>query len=340
MLALVLLAVPLTGCAADQDDGTMEPVTVEWVQQPQDMDTGQAIDVTWQLDGAEREIQHTGLHWADTSVSDPQSPADYGNSSGVEEPAQVPGEYTTTVTLEDEGTYHFRAHAIVDGEHVWTSEVEIEVEESGAAEPPVLVSVDDHTADGTVNETLRVNWSLSGAPDEVQHTGFHWADFNVSDPESPADYGNSSGVVEPADVPGSYNATFTEEEPGAYFGRAHAIYDGQHYWSDEIRFRVQTADDGTGDVTHHVVEIETFQFQPGELTVQPGDTINWTNLDDVTHTATFQDTENGTDSGDIAPGGYYNWTVPEDTPEGTYEYVCEYHATMMGEVTVEAADGG
>lgn len=322
----------------------MGEVEVEWVQQPRDMDTGQAIDATWQLDGPDREVQHTGLHWANTSVADPGSPADYGNSSGVEEPAQVPGEYSTSVTIEEEGTYHFRAHAIVDGAHEWTDEVSIEVTEPGPAEPPVLVDVDDHTAGGTVNETLRVNWSLTGTPDEVQHSGFHWADASRDDPASPADYGNSSGVEEPADVPGSYNATFSEEEAGTYYGRAHAIYNGQHYWSDELVFDVSEGE-ATGGVTHHVVEMETFQFQPSELTVQPGDTINWTNLDDVTHTATFDDTENGTDSGDVGAGDYFNWTVPEEMPTGTYDYRCTYHSTdfetgMVGTITVEAADGG
>lgn len=333
LIALLLVAAPLAGCAAD--DGDMdEGAQVEWVQEPSDRDTGQAIDVTWRLTGPQGEIDHTALHWAASSVSDPSTPADYGNTSGLEEPASVPGEYSTTVTFDEEGTYHFRAHLIEDGEHRWTSEVAVEVSDSGPAEQPVLVEVEDYTQTAGAGEELTVNWSLEGTPDEVQHTGFHWANESISDPASPADYGNSSGVQEPAEVPGAYNASFTEDV-GTYHGRAHAIYEGQHYWSEEISFEVTD-----GNATHHVVEMSNFMFAPDELTVAPGDTINWTNVDQATHTITFRDTDNGTDSGDVEPGEHFNWTVPADMPAGTYAYRCTYHSTgydtgMVAEITVE-----
>ncbi len=102
------------------------------------------------------------------------------------------------------------------------------------------------------------------------------------------------------------------------------------------------SDSGQGADTHHVVEMTGFAFEPAELTVQPGDTINWTNLDTVTHTATAEDGEGGPDSGDIAPGESFNWTVPDDMEPGTYAYRCIYHSTgfetgMVGEITVEAS---
>lgn len=339
LAAIVLLAAPIAGCADDGTGDTDEPVQVEWVQQPSDRDTGEAIDVSWRLTGPDGEVQHTGLHWAESSVSDPSTPADYGNASGVEEPATVPGEYTTSLTFDEEGTYYVRAHMIEDGEHRWTSEVAVEVTDSGRAEAPVVVTVDEHTEQAAAGDELSVNWSLEGAPDEVDHTGFHWAEEPVEDPTSPADYGNSSGVQEPADVPGSYNASFTEDEPGTYHGRAHAIYEGQHHWSDEVTFEV-TADNG--GATQHTIDMEGFAYDPAELTVSPGDTINWTNLDATTHTVTFQDEENGTDSGDVAAGEHFNWTVPEDTPAGTYAYRCTYHSQgyetgMVAEITVEAS---
>lgn len=332
--AVILLTVPLAGCAAPDDGGggeAPEPVEVAWTQQPQDMDAGQAVDVGWELTGPERHVQHTGLHWAEDSVSNPSTPADYGNTSGAVEPADVPGEYDTTVTIDETGTYYFRAHAIVDGNHTWTSEVEIQVESSQPGEAPVIVTVDDHTAQGGVGENLTVNWSLTGTPDEVRHTGFHWATYSVEDPASPADYGNSTGVVEPAAVPGSYNGTFTEEEPGTYHGRAHAIYNGQHYWSDEITFEVQAGGDGGGggSVTHHTVEMSGVSFDPAELEVEPGDTINWTNLDQYGHTVTFQNETLEIDE-DVAAGEYFNWTVPEDLAPGTYEYRCENHSAEYG----------
>lgn len=82
----------------------------------------------------------------------------------------------------------------------------------------------------------------------------------------------------------------------------------------------------------HTVGISNFAFQPASLTIAVGDTVTWTNSDDVAHTATSTD---GTfASGNLDPGQSFSFTF---TSAGTFAYACDYHAAMQGTITVQAA---
>jgi plastocyanin len=89
-----------------------------------------------------------------------------------------------------------------------------------------------------------------------------------------------------------------------------------------------TAVAADGDVT-----IAGFAFSPGTVTVSVGDTVTWTNNDNVGHTATGD----GFDTGTI--GGGSSASVTFDTV-GTFAYHCSIHPTMNGTVVVKAASGG
>lgn len=96
------------------------------------------------------------------------------------------------------------------------------------------------------------------------------------------------------------------------------------------------------------VDIDTFVFRPGTLTVPEGTTVRWTDGDDILHTAT-----SGTQKGDSIPGvsegeaarpdGTFDLqldgegTVATFTFEepGTYDYFCSVHAAMTGRIVVE-----
>lgn len=329
LLSIALLTVPIVGCVDTDDDPTASDYEVTWDQEPGDRSTGEANDMSWTVDGPEFEIPHTGVHWADRSVDDPTSPADYGNTSGAVEPAEVPGTFETEVTIDEPGTYYFIAHAIVGDEHVWSEEVEVEVEGGGVG-VGIDVTIDDHTEQAGPGEDVTVEWSLSGVPDEADRTQVYWGTDSAEDDPTPGDYANQAGTVEDASIPGSYDATFNVTDPGVYHLRAHALHDGTHYWSDEVTFEIAGEE--------HEVDIVSIStgFDPAELTVQPGDTITWTNTDSLAHTVTFDDETLG-DSGDIPAGDSYNLTIPADMEPGTYEYVCDYHATMTAQITVEEA---
>lgn len=80
------------------------------------------------------------------------------------------------------------------------------------------------------------------------------------------------------------------------------------------------------------VVIENFAFSPAEINVKVGDTVVWTQRDDVKHTATSVDGPESFDSGLLAKGQSFSYTF---TKAGTYNYICTPHPRMKGKVVVE-----
>lgn len=76
------------------------------------------------------------------------------------------------------------------------------------------------------------------------------------------------------------------------------------------------------------VVIEGAAFTPAELVVREGDRVVWTNRDLFPHTATAAGLF---DSGEIAPGASWTWTVSGQT---TVSYTCTYHPTMQAKIRV------
>ena len=76
------------------------------------------------------------------------------------------------------------------------------------------------------------------------------------------------------------------------------------------------------------VKIEKLAFASGPLTVHVGDTVQWTNADFVTHTATAR---NG--AWDVTIPAHGNASVVLDRA-GTFDYYCRFHPNMTGQITV------
>lgn len=82
----------------------------------------------------------------------------------------------------------------------------------------------------------------------------------------------------------------------------------------------------------HQVEIKGMQFVPAQLTVDVGDTIVWTNEDVLPHSVTSGIPSPVTfDSKEIAAKATWSLTV---SAAGDYTYICSYHPTMHGQLTV------
>ena len=73
------------------------------------------------------------------------------------------------------------------------------------------------------------------------------------------------------------------------------------------------------------------EFSPRAISVKPGETVTWTNEDDVPHNAVAKDGE-GPKSELFGKGGTYRWKV---TVGGTIDYVCTVHPGMDGTITVD-----
>ena len=81
------------------------------------------------------------------------------------------------------------------------------------------------------------------------------------------------------------------------------------------------------------VKIDNFTFGPQKLAVKVGDTVTWTNQDDIPHTvvSTGHFRSKALDTDDK-----YSFTF---TAPGTFEYFCGLHPHMQGSIVVEAATG-
>ena len=80
-------------------------------------------------------------------------------------------------------------------------------------------------------------------------------------------------------------------------------------------------------------------FDPNVINVTPGTTVEWKNNDKVSHTVTSgtpSDNQTGTifDSSLIAAGKDFSFTFNDP---GTYNYFCQVHPWMTGQVIVAAA---
>ena len=95
------------------------------------------------------------------------------------------------------------------------------------------------------------------------------------------------------------------------------------------------------------VTIEDFAFAPKKSAVSVGDTITWTNADDILHTVTSgvgqkQGVPGVTKDKDAKPDGRFDQEMEfEDTFEftfdeaGTFKYFCAIHPGMVARVVVK-----
>ena len=90
---------------------------------------------------------------------------------------------------------------------------------------------------------------------------------------------------------------------------------------------------GVADTTASVNIID-FNFDATGLTVNPGDTVTWTNTGTVAHTTT-SDTHMW-DSSALASGATFSFRF---TTPGTYSYRCTIHPGMNGLIFVPGAPG-
>jgi plastocyanin len=95
--------------------------------------------------------------------------------------------------------------------------------------------------------------------------------------------------------------------------------------------KAQPAPTAEGEAGGAAVSMKDIKFNPGEVTVKPGETVTWTNDDSVGHDVTAD----GFKSGD--PGGMQQGDTFEHKFDkaGTFDYVCTVHPGMKGTVLVQ-----
>lgn len=90
-------------------------------------------------------------------------------------------------------------------------------------------------------------------------------------------------------------------------------------------------DDSEADVT---ITVTDMSYQPAEVTIHPGDTVEWV-FDDggLPHDVSGLDEMEGVLQSDLMTEGTFTFTFDE---AGTYTYTCTPHPMMLGTVVVEA----
>jgi plastocyanin len=78
------------------------------------------------------------------------------------------------------------------------------------------------------------------------------------------------------------------------------------------------------------VSIKMFAFTPQVLTVTPGTTVTWTNVDEDPHTVTANDKSFHSAALDTDDKYSYTFTKP-----GEFAYFCSLHPHMTGKVIVK-----
>lgn len=74
----------------------------------------------------------------------------------------------------------------------------------------------------------------------------------------------------------------------------------------------------------------TTAFGSNPLTISAGTTISWLNDDNTTHTSSADG--NQWSSGNIVPGGRFNFTFAS---AGRFTYHCQIHPNMVGTIVVQ-----
>src|SRR5919202_468211 len=97
------------------------------------------------------------------------------------------------------------------------------------------------------------------------------------------------------------------------------------------------------------VSIHDFYFEPSQLIVEPGTTVQWVNESTTQHTVLATSPAGAFRSGTLHPGESFTHTFPQRFPKaspdsptkpGTYEYLCEIHPGMRASVTFSESGEG
>ncbi len=115
----------------------LEP-RIEIVSAPMSVEAGDIFLVSWRVDSEAKTTPHMAVHYGRFSVPNPSGPDDYPSASVFlcsRQQCSLPGFFSVSLGIFDAGTYYFRAHAVIDGNNVWSEERTIEVSDTSANQP-------------------------------------------------------------------------------------------------------------------------------------------------------------------------------------------------------------
>ncbi len=129
MLFLLLAVAVLSGCVPQQPQG---PAVSILSIQPESVEHGGTITVTWRVEGANATIPHTALHYGSAShpgvLTTDVTPQDAKyDQLTVPKQGAIPATFTDEIVAGESSNLYVRAHAIIAGKNYWTAEYRVPV---------------------------------------------------------------------------------------------------------------------------------------------------------------------------------------------------------------------
>lgn len=114
--------------------------TIDVLSFPPSVDAASKFSVSWKINSdAQIGIQHTAVHYGTSPVPDAKVPSDYPGVTKIQS-GTIPGSFSVELSLPSAGSYYFRAHAIVDGRHVWSGEKVMTVKATVPTQAPTTIT--------------------------------------------------------------------------------------------------------------------------------------------------------------------------------------------------------
>ena len=232
--------------------GSMESYKVSLIDAPNEVNAGSNAAFTWRVDGPATTINHTAVHLGTVSQTEELGrdvkPENTQYTQFVQDFAtgnfNIPLQFVGNIMLNTPAVYYYRVHALVKDKHYWSDEYSLEVKQ-----PEYKVLLIDAPTQGIMDQVLTFTWDVTGVPTTVNHTSVHFGTEstpgdlgkNVA-PDATKyedlikDFANQSNPI-----PFRFIGNHTFEEAGTYYFRAHAIINGEHYWTEEKTLEVAKA---------------------------------------------------------------------------------------------------
>lgn len=101
--------------------------SVEVLNAPATAVAGQGFVVSWRVNNPTQvNIPHTAVHYGQESKSEPLTLSSYPSLTTPKN-GTIPAEFSANITINKAGVTYFRAHAIIDGNNYWSSEMMVTI---------------------------------------------------------------------------------------------------------------------------------------------------------------------------------------------------------------------
>jgi nitrite reductase (NO-forming) len=182
-----------------------------------------------------------------------------------------------------------------------------------------------------------------GIPEERGAMGY----FNVTNPEANAIDGKDIATtksISMADWQANLTKTLQKADPNGNVTTSNANPESNHHEMTNEKANLQehtfniTKTNGV-DIVKGAATLGNKSYSPNILTIKPGNTVTWTNMDDNMHTVT-SGKPNTVNAGELFDSGLTALIMPSKSfshkfmHPGEFPYFCRVHPTMTGEVRV------